>query len=536
MAYILAQAGDTLYRVDPSTGTATAVTLPTGVTVDSTRKPKFAVLNQFVVVVNSPSRNLMIDPEGTCRVLVPKAPISPVKTAASSGAGNLTGAYLVRQSFVVEDSVGNLISESALSPASISVTLTAKDLAGTFVAISEDSITKRRIYRTTAGGTTYYQWLDIDGNTVTAFQDGLADAALSLLPAQPSILSAPPGTYAGTHMRIICAWKNRLWGAGDDDDDVDTVRYTEDGKVYAWPNSLTAYPKGADEKGVVGFAPRKDQLGLLKRNGVWQVTGNSSSDFRVVQLTDGVGGCIAADSVVVINDRAYWLGNDGVYEWSAEGIKNISDESVKPWFTKGTTYFNESRFSVAFARHNKARNSYELHLAANGSSVEDRWVSFNLTNRRWYGPHKTDAFTPTHAAGVLDSSNIPLCLVGGSDGKIYQANSTTATDGASTAIDMDCYQPYHHMNAPDVMHTFLQLSVNSKIEAGGTLTITPNLIGRSGVGVDQATVSHDLTKGHEVLRRLGDGRMVRLRFRENTNAQKATIYGYELPGFEIGRR
>jgi hypothetical protein len=367
-------------------------------------------------------------------------------------------------------------------------------------------------------------------------QNGLTDAGLSILPAQPSILVAPPGTFVGTRMRIITSWKNRLWGCGDDDADVDTVRYSEDGKVYAWPNSLTAYPKGADEKGVVGFAPRKDQLGLLKRNGVWQVTGDSSANFRVIQLTDGVGGCIAPDSVVVINDRAFWLGNDGVYEWSSEGIKNISDEMVKPWFTKGTTFFNEARFEYAFARFNKARNSYELHLAANGSSVEDRWVSFNLTNRKWYGPHKTAAFTPSHAAGLIDSSNIPLCLVGGTDGIIYQANSATATDGTASAIDMDCYLPYHHMNAPDVMHTFLQLSVNSKRESGGTLTITPEMIGRNGAAAAQSAISHDLTLGHEVLRRLGDGRMVRLRLREATNAQKATIYGYEIPAFEVGRR
>lgn len=536
MAFLLVQGGDTLYKVDPATGSATALTLPSGVTLDTTRKPKFAVLNQWVVMVNSPSRNIAIDPEGTVRVLVPKAPPSPPLMAASSGSGPLSGTWQVRQSFVVMDAAGNLLMESALSPPSPAVAVTSKELVVSKAAISEDAITVRRFYRNTTGGVDYYHWLDLDGNVATGFQSGLADAALSLLPAQPTILTPPAGTVPGTRLKAICSWKNRLFGVSDDPDDIDTVSYTEDGKVYAWPNSLTAYPKGQDSQGIVGFAPRKDQLGVLKRNGVWQITGSSSSNFSLVQLTEGKGGCVAVDSIVVTNDRAFWLGRDGVYEWSSEGIKNISDETVKPWFATDSTYFNTARFANAFAKFNVATNSYELHLAANGSSTEDRWVSYNLTNRRWYGPHKTAAFTPSHAVAVVDSSNLPLTLVGGSDGKVYTANNSARTDGASTAVDFDCYGPKHHGNAPDMMHTFLELSVNSKIETGGTLTVTPLLTPREGAETTGANISHDLTKGHEVLRRLGDGRMCRLRLRENTNAQPVTLYGYEIPMFELGRR
>ena len=100
MAFLVAQGGDTLYKVDPDTGTATALTLPTGVTLSATRKPRFAVLNQWVVLVNSPSRNLAIDPEGTVRVLVPRPPISPPHMAGGSGTG-VTGTWKGKQSFVV---------------------------------------------------------------------------------------------------------------------------------------------------------------------------------------------------------------------------------------------------------------------------------------------------------------------------------------------------------------------------------------------------------------------------------------------------
>lgn len=537
MATLIVQGGNTLYKVNPATGSATALTLPSGITLDTTRKPRFAVLNQWVVMVNSPLRNIAIDPEGTVRPLVPQAPVSPPLVAGGSGTG-LTGTWQVKVSHVVFDTAGNLLMESPLSPASAAVSVTNKNLSLTNIPLSNDSISARRIYRNTTGGTAFYHWFDLDGNTLTAAESNLADAALSILPAQPTILTPPAGTLPGTRLKNICSWKNRLWGVSDDVEDVDTVVYTEDGKVYAWPNAITAYPKGQDELGIVAFAPRRDQLGVIKRTGVWQIAGSSNANFNMVQLTEGKGGCIAPDTVVVVNDRAYWLGRDGVYEWSSEGIKNISDESVKPWFdNKATTAtFNLARFENAFAKYNARTNSYELHLAADGSSVEDRWVSFNLTNRNWYGPHKTAALTPSHAAHSVDGDNLPLTIVGGTDGKVYLANSSTHTDGASSAIDFDCYGPKHHANAPDLMHTFLQLSVNSKIESDGDLTITPYITGRNGAEAAGSAITHDLTLGHELLRRIGDGRMVRLRLRENTAGQGVTIYGYEIPVFEVGRR
>jgi hypothetical protein len=373
----------------------------------------------------------------------------------------------------------------------------------------------------------------LDGNTTTAFQSNLSDAALALLPAQPTVLTPPPGTLPGTRLKNIVSWKNRLWGVSDDIDQVDRVVYTDDGKVYAWPNSITAYPTGQDSQGIVAFAARRDQLGILKRNGLWQISGNSTATFQVQQIVFGRGGCEAPDSVVVANDRAYWLSNDGVYEWGPDGIKNISEGAVDPWFTSDT-YFNRSRFANAFAKYNDEIGSYELHLAANGSSTEDRWVSYNIQSRAWFGPHLTSAFTPSHSANARDNNNLPMVLVGGTDGKVYEANSSTFTDGTNTAIAMDVIGPFHHGEAPDIQHLWLELSMLSKKESGGTLSILP-YVGRLDASVG-TTISHSLATGRERLRRLGPGAMCRLRFQESTNAQGATIYGYEIPFIELGRR
>lgn len=539
MAFLLAQGGPTLYKVDTATGTATALTLPTGVTLATSRKPKFAILDQWVIMVNSPSRNLAINAEGTVRVLVPEPPVHGPDVNAGTGTG-LTGTWRWKVSFALKDSDGNILMESPLSDYYREVTLSNQDAAIGDIPISPDGAF-RRIYRTLSGGTeVYYHLLDIDDNTTGTVNDATTDASLELLPVAATNLVAPPGTVPGVRLKAIVEWKSRAWAIANEPSLVDSIFVTETNKIYAWPHKLVAHPTGVDKEGVIGFAVRRNQLGFLKRNGLWMVSSQSGATgididrLTVNQIAPDKAGCIAEDSILTINDRVYWLGRDGVYEWSDEGVRNMSNETVAPWFQTGT-YFNRSRFANAFARYNELRNHYELHLAAAGSSVEDRWVSFNLGTRQWFGPHRTGAFTPSHAAHLVDADGLPITLVGGTDGVIYTGNSANLRDGAATAIDMDCIGPWHTGKDPDVEHYWGQLSLLTRVESAGTLTITPT-VGRLDT-VAGTAFTHDLTLGRELLERLGDGAICRLQFRKNIVNQGATIYGYEIdPVFAVGRR
>src|SRR3990167_3363000 len=437
MAVLIAQGASTLYRVDLAAGTLTTLTLPTGVTLATSRKPRFATLNQWVIMVNSPSRNLAIDPEGTVRVLVPEPPTHG-PDPATSGTG-LTGDYQYKVSFYVKDTDGNILMESPLSDAYETITLANQGVSLADIPISPDSISGRRIYRTLASGETYYHLVDIDDNVTTTILDTTSDDDLSLLPSLSSTLTAPPGTVPGIRLKNIVEWKSRLWAVADDPDYVDTIFFSDTNKIYAWGNSVIAHPTGQEAQGIVAFAPRRSQLGILKRNGVWLISGTASStgiaasQISVHQIESGRAGTLSPDTVVVANDRVYWLGNDGVYGWSDEGVQNITDAQVAPWF-QTDTYFNRTRFPNAFAKWNELRRTYDLHLAATGASTENRWVSFNTMNRTWYGPSLTSAFTPSHATQLVDEDGLPICLLAGTDGVVYTANSTNIRDGASTAI------------------------------------------------------------------------------------------------------
>lgn len=531
MPFSIVQAGTGLKKLSTA-GVATTLTLPAGVTLSAARRPRFAVLGRTVYIVNSPSVNIAVDPDFTVRVMCPLPPTFPGRLEAGSATG-LTGVYrfwLSNKIVSAED--GNLLAESPLSPVSNSVTLANQSLKATFVGISpQGSVNARGVYRSLVGGTVPFHLFDLDDNTVQTWEDGLADAGLSLL-AQGGELGCPPGSSPGTRMELICAWKDRLWGKSAEITAVDILAYSGNRKGWAWPseNELVIPPAGQDAEGITAFIPRRDELGVARRNAVYKIQ-TSGAGFSITQVVNGKG-LIAPDSVAVINDVGYGLGVDGVYTLSASGFQSITDETVRPWFTTDT-YFNRSRFAQAFGGYNPVTNSYDLHLAAAGSNVEDRWISYSLDNKVWLGPHKTGAFTPTCRILGRDSNNTDTPYIGASDGKVYGMNSATRTDGTNTAIDFDL-RTIHSCNTPSIEKQFLQADVLAKVEAAGLLSITPTVGGLDASA--QAAQTVDLTLGRQRTQRLGRGRFLQLKWQQATNAQDVTLFGAEIPFFEIGRR
>src|SRR3990167_5541713 len=122
-----------------SGGTVSTLTLPTGVTLDTTLIPRFVVFGRQVLLTNTGTVNLWIDPsDDTVRPMVLKRPAVPPLLAVG-GTGSLTGVYKAKAAFGVKDDNGVVLSLSPLSTESASVTLTSDLLRATNVPISEDS-------------------------------------------------------------------------------------------------------------------------------------------------------------------------------------------------------------------------------------------------------------------------------------------------------------------------------------------------------------------------------------------------------------
>lgn len=533
MPFTLLQGGTTLQTMDTS-GTLTSLTLPTGIKLDSTLRPRLAVFGKYVVVVNSPTRPLTVDPEGVVRYLSPRPPRTrPVLSAVSGGA--LAGTYIAKQTFRVYDTDGNVYAESAYGPASVAQAVSTEWLKAASLDTSSEKITKdgteidfvnaSYLYRTlTLGTTVFFPWLQLDGNTQTSIQDDLSDANLQLISAPT--LGSPPD------LALIAEFRSRLFGRSKTD--IDTLRWSEASRMYAWSAASTlVIPKeGADTRGITGVFANKDVLCVGRQNRLFQIAGDSSATFRPIIVAPSVG-VEGPDTVDTWNGVAYFLAKDGVYAWGADGIRCISDGMVRSWFTTDT-YFNRSRFQYAVGRVDTTRNRYRLLLANAGDSVENRWVEFDITANQWWGPHKTDAFTPSFLLNIINASSLEIPTICSTSGFAYQEQATR-TDDTSTGIALDVNTKLHDDNSPNVFKWFDELELSSKIQSSGSLTITPS-VGENMSPPAQAPITADMTLGHERLRRIGTGRFVKFNFANSVAGVDIELNGYELPWHELGDR
>lgn len=540
MGFYLAQAGASLQAISPS-GQIFTLTLPAGVTIDPTVTGEFLVLNRYVIFGGASSVTLRIRAYDLTVFPLGLVPPTTAPTLAAGSGTGITGVVKGAYSFLSKDADGNVISESPLSPTSpIGATLANQSLVYSAVATSTDpAVTGRRFYRTGEDGSVLFQILgDLDDNTSTTFETSATDDDLNPTAATVDTVN-PPGTVPGTAVQCMTQWKGHAWLVGNAPSQRDLLVYTnQDETRIAAANSLPARPVGADAFGVVGFLARRDYLGVAKRGIFLKVAGDDNSSFEVITVADEIV-CASRDSCVVIRDKGYFLGLDGVYRWDDDGIVCLTKNSVDGWFTTDT-YFNRSRFPNAFASWNPITNAYELALAAAGSSVEDRWIAFQLDANGgkggWFGPHQTAAATPTSRATLQASSGAFFSVVGASDGYLYAQNQGLNDEAAtSVAISSLLVPRWYHEGAPDIEHYWGQLSVLARIESAGTLSITPTT-GRLDTAA-QSALTMDLTLGRQRLARLGVGALLSLSFAQNALNQRWLVFGFDIDRvFEVGRR
>jgi hypothetical protein len=517
-------------------GVPTALTLPTGVTLRNDVPPRWCPFNNYLVLVNTPSQPLIIDSTGKVRLLTPKAPrLAPVLSAVAGG--TLSGSYTgVRYTFVTVDANFNIISESDYSPASGAQALTAQFLKAANLDLSPDEISFRRIYRPTSNGATLFQWVDLNGNVQTSVQDDLADAGLSLFAAP--ILGTPP------RLTLCAEFRSRLFGVGDLD--VEHARFTEAGIQYAWPSdNLIAIPQiGTDVVGINSMIARREALGVGRRNMLVQITGtgvedaDGIADFDSVILSRELG-VESNETVKVFRDRAFFLWKDGVYRWDSDGIKNISDEGgVRSWFVTDD-YFNRAKFPISFAVLDPNTAKYRLFLCSADSTTIDRFVDYDINDGTWWGPHKTDAFSPKSAFLIYDANDRAIPIIGGSQ-TMYQEQATR-TDGTATAIDMDVIGKQHFDSDPDTEKVFGELSVFQKAFPTGTIQVTSRVGDLQSTTPVKPTVTivQDCSQARPRTRlgRVGSGKHAQIEITNSEVGQDVEIYGYEIdPVNTIGKR
>ena len=536
MPFYLIHAGTSLQKSSVA-GALSNITLPAGVTMSSTRPARFAILANSIVVVNAPSVNIVVNPANlSTRVLSITGPVA-APTLAAGSSGQFLGEYRAYYTYAIVDGSGNILTESPASATTSPVTLTNAQMSFTNVTTSSTTgVNARIVYVTTGappdsgGSAEFFEAGRINNNTGTTLTVNSSDYDLTLLPAT-NPKGNPPGVDATDFFRLIVSWKDRLFASPDDERDYVYMSGNRAPSNWAETQRFTVKNKGEDEYGVTAFMARRDELVMGKRRKIWKLIGTSPKDFEQILVIEGIG-VMSQDAAIVVRDQCYFLAEDGFYVYGIDGLVSLSRDKVHPWFTTDQ-YFNRSMFDNAFAYHNAKYDSIHLHLAAVGSSTLDRWVRYDLKQKEWFGPDLTSAFTPTCGGAMDDTNGFNSPVLGSSAGFMYRLNSTTASDDG-TAIAMDIEPKFHNGNTPDIEKYWGQPTIITKIESAGTLSVVPKVGGLDATA--QSTISVNLTQGRARVRRLGGGRFCQLRFLNSENNQSATIYGYEIPFHELGRR
>lgn len=123
-------------------------------------------------------------------------------STAGGGAGALTGAYQYLVSFYNH----NTGHESSVNVTPATFTASSQQVDLSSIPVSADSqVTRRRIYRTTSGGSIFYFLHEITDNTTTTYTDNNADSALGSTEGPTD--NDPPNSFL-----FLEEWDGRIWG------------------------------------------------------------------------------------------------------------------------------------------------------------------------------------------------------------------------------------------------------------------------------------------------------------------------------------
>lgn len=114
-------------------------------------------------------------------------PTPGVVSVATGAAGVLTGDYKYKVSFEIDG-----YQEGNASSASTQVSPSSEQVDVTSIPVSTNTrCTARFLYRTEAGGSTYYRLAKINDNTTTTYTDNIADGSLDVTISAPSDYGSP---------------------------------------------------------------------------------------------------------------------------------------------------------------------------------------------------------------------------------------------------------------------------------------------------------------------------------------------------------
>lgn len=175
-----------------------------------------------------------------------------------------------------------------------------------------------RLYRkfVTHEVTPQYTWFRIAQGTSRYFHDdGSLDTLYDFDTELNLVTEMPPASNHVAVYRRIMWWVNGIGGH--------EIRYSiEDNPERVSP--LNTYSPGNDGDAITALIPAFGQLLIFKRHSIYTITGSSPSSFTCSLLNSTIG-CPTEHAIVSIGNALYFLGYDGLYQFSAGAVTRLSN-------------------------------------------------------------------------------------------------------------------------------------------------------------------------------------------------------------------
>jgi len=291
---------------------------------------------------------------------------------------------------------------------------------------TDAKVNKRRIYRTTVGGSIYYYDGIVTNNDASQTYDSdISDAEISLKSVLHTDHNAPPSTPS-----LIVKRLSRLNIAVDDDlyvsknyDKTTGVR-----SVEYFP-STNYFPTGNGQK-ITGLIEQLSGLPVFTKNTIERLVGTDevNFEFRNAHQEDG---CIAKRSAVSCKNYIVYLAFNGIYIFDG-----VSAREIDVAFGGRLNKYIRENINYSYAHLSCASyydNKYLLCIPTGESAVPNTTIYYDFATKS-YGVYSF-AFS---CFSKWDKGGDGLSLKGGSNtiGRVYSVLSGLDDDGSAiTAYD-----------------------------------------------------------------------------------------------------
>jgi hypothetical protein len=220
-----------------------------------------------------------------------------------------------------------------------------------------------------------------------------------------------------------------------------TLWYTDPGRPWAFPvgNFITLSITGD----ITAMATLGDALVVFSKIEVWAVTGNTELDFVAQKIGGNAPGCLSSLALCEAGGVLYYLGIDGVYALSNQGVTRVSDPIRDVFANMGAT----PTVSMGFDRTN-----HEILMALNGVLYV-----LDLDHQAW------------STRGVAD------VVEGGEVVTIVNSTVVKALDDTSTVQTATLQTDFLDFDMPeeDKFFRLLRVLIENDTAQSATVTVTP---------------------------------------------------------------